>query len=108
MHPLLRGDRFLYYCDVILDKTQRITVESTALGVVALFGIALVLGFYNYWHVLYKQQQYRSFYMCFIYLFGQSICIARILGCVLLVSAIREVHQNTLCLDAEKHLISGE
>ena len=91
------GERVLYYCDVVDNEEEREILLGTAWFTIALFGLAGLLGFYNLWWVLYKQKQYKSFYMCLIYIFGQGICMARVASCVLLYRLIKVMHENALC-----------
>jgi hypothetical protein len=97
-HPEL-GALHSHFCWIIANDQERGTLEGTELVVTVLFAGALGLGFYNCWKVLYKQKQHNSFYMTLIYVFGQAICVTRIVGCALLYASIHAIHSNRVCRD---------
>lgn len=86
-----------YFCSSFKTQPEYYTLITSALLVIAIYGLCFVLGVRNIWCVLYKQKYYRSVFITTQYALGQLICLSRVVSTSLFFVTVEKLRREGFC-----------
>ena len=92
MNPLIQG-----VCQAYDSQGKVISLDTANFFIALFYSAVFMLGNMNINTVLIKNQHYKTAFMCWQYIFGQLVCLCKIVSAILVQKAVQELKSGSLC-----------